>query len=63
MPTAELVINNYNSRSISVSSFFLAYSYHVYPVELDDREVPLQEAVSLIQKGEVIIRKLKDAYK
>jgi hypothetical protein len=48
MPLAELAINNYNTTSTSISLFFLTYGYHIYPVELDDVEVPVQERISLI---------------
>ena len=62
MPLAELAINNYDTTSTSVSLFFLTHSYYVHPVELDDAEVPVREKVSLIQRGEAIVRKLRDAY-
>ena len=62
MPLAELAINNHNTTSTSVSLFFLTHSYYVYLVELDDAEVPVREKVSLIQRGEAIVRKLRDAY-
>ena len=62
MPLAELAINSHDTTSTSVSLFFLTYSYYVYPVELDDAEVPVREKVSLIQRGEAIVRKLRDAY-
>jgi hypothetical protein len=62
MPLAELVINNHNTTSTSVSPFFLTHSYHIYPVELDNIEVPIRERISLIQRGEAIIQKLRDAY-
>ena len=48
MPLAELATNNHDTTSTSVSLFFLTYSYYVYPVELDDAEVPVREKVSLI---------------
>jgi hypothetical protein len=48
MPLAELVINNYDATSTSISLFFLTYSYHVYLVELDNIEVPIRERISLI---------------
>ena len=48
MPLAKLAINNYDTTSTSVSLFFLTYGYYVYPVELDDAEVPVREKVSLI---------------
>jgi hypothetical protein len=48
MPLAELVINNYDTASTSVSLFFLTHSYYIYPVELDDVEVPIRERISLI---------------
>jgi hypothetical protein len=48
IPLAELVINNYNTTSTSISPFFLTYSYYIYLVELDDIEVPIQERISLI---------------
>ncbi len=41
MPLAELVVNNYNSASTSISLFFLTYSYYVHLVELDNIEVPI----------------------
>ena len=61
MPLAELVVNNHDTTSTSVSLFFLTYSYYVYPVELDDVKVPVREKVSPIQRGEAIVRKLRDA--
>jgi hypothetical protein len=61
MPLAELVINNHDAASTSVSSFFLTYGYHIYLVELDDVEVPIWERISLIQRGEAIVQKLRDA--
>jgi hypothetical protein len=48
MPLAKLVINNHNTTSTSISLFFLTHSYYIYPVELDDVEVPIQERISLI---------------
>jgi hypothetical protein len=39
MPLVELVINNHDTTSTSISSFFLTYGYYVYLVELDDIEV------------------------
>ena len=48
MPLAELVVNNHDTTSTSVSPFFLTYSYYVYLVELDDVEVPVREKVSPI---------------
>ncbi len=41
MPLAELVVNNYNAMSTSISLFFLTYSYYVHLVELDDIKVPI----------------------
>jgi len=41
MPLAKLVINNYDTTSTSISLFFLTYSYYIYPVELDNIEVPI----------------------
>ena len=63
MPLAELVVNNHDTTSTSVSLFFLTYSYYVHLVELDDVEVPVREKVSPIQRGEAIVRKLRDAGK
>ena len=60
MPLAELAINNHDTTSTSISLFFLTHGYYVYPVELDDTEVPVRENVSLIQRGEAIVRKLRD---
>ena len=48
MPLAELAVNNYDTTSTSISLFFLTHGYHVYPVELDDIEVPIREKVSPI---------------
>jgi hypothetical protein len=48
MLLAELVINNYNTTSTSISLFFLTHSYYIYPVELDDIKVPIRERISLI---------------
>jgi hypothetical protein len=48
IPLAELVINNYDTTSTSISLFFLTYSYYVYLVELDDVEVLIRERISLI---------------
>jgi hypothetical protein len=48
MPLAELVINNHDTTSTSISLFFLTYSYYVYLVELDDVEVPIRERISPI---------------
>jgi hypothetical protein len=61
IPLAELVINNHDTTSTSISPFFLTHGYHVYPVELDDVEVPVQERISPIQRGEAIVQKLRDA--
>ena len=61
MPLVELVVNNYNTTSTSVSPFFLTHSYHVHLIELDDVKVPVRERVSPIQRGEAIVRKLRDA--
>ena len=60
MPLVELAINNHDTTSTGISLFFLIYGYYVYPVELDDTEVPVRENVSLIQRGEAIVRKLRD---
>ena len=48
MPLAELVVNNHDTTSTSVSLFFLTYSYYVHLVELDDVKVPVREKVSPI---------------
>jgi hypothetical protein len=48
IPLAELVINNYDAASTSISLFFLTYGYYVYLVELDDVEVLIRERISLI---------------
>lgn len=61
MPVAELALNNYDSGSIGVSPFFLTHEYHVLPVQLDDEESPVRQVASLIQRGEAIVRKLRDA--
>jgi len=61
MPLAELAINNHDAASTGVSPFFLTHGYHVHPVELDDVEVPVRERISPIQRGEAIVRKLRDA--
>ena len=61
MPLAELAVNNHDAASTGVSPFFLTHGYHVHPVELDDVEVPVREKVSPIQRGEAIVRKLRDA--
>jgi len=39
MPLIELVVNNYNIASISISLFFLTYSYYVYLIELNNVKV------------------------
>ncbi len=62
MPLAELAMNNHDAASTSISPFFLTHGYHVHLVELDDSEVPIREKASLIQRGEAIVRKLRDAY-
>ncbi len=41
MPLAELVVNNYNTTSTSISLFFLTYGYYVHLVELDNIKVPI----------------------
>ena len=61
MPIAELAINNHDSASTGVSPFFLTHGYHVLPIRLDDEEVPVRGTASPIQKGEAIVRKLRDA--
>jgi hypothetical protein len=61
MPLAELAVNNHDAASTGVSPFFLTHGYHVHPVELDDVGVPVRERVSPIQRGETIVRKLRDA--
>ena len=48
MPLAELVVNNHDTTSTSVSLFFLTHGYYVHLVELDDVEVPVREKVSPI---------------
>ena len=48
MPLAELVVNNHDTTSTSVSLFFLTHSYYVHLVELDDVKVPVREKVSPI---------------
>ena len=60
---AELAVNNHDTTSTGVSLFFLTHGYYVYLVELDDVEVPVREKVSPIQRGEAIVRKLRDAGK
>lgn len=61
MPVAELALNNHDSGSIGVSPFFLTHGYHVLPVQLDDEESPVRQVASPIQRGEAIVRKLRDA--
>ena len=48
MPLAELVVNNHDTTSTSVSLFFLTHSYYVHLVELDDVKVPVREKVGPI---------------
>ncbi len=61
IPIAELALNNHDSKSIGVSPFFLMHGYHVLPVQFDDEESPVRGATSPIQRGEAIVRKLRDA--
>ena len=39
MPLAELIINNHDVISISISLFFLIYNYYVYLIKLNNVKV------------------------
>ena len=63
LPLAELAINSRTPTSTGVSPFFLSHGYHLSPFSpTEDQETLAEEpARSQIQKGEAIVRTMKEA--
>ena len=61
MGLIELAINNYNSAFISISLFFIFYRYYINPIELNTRE-PISSTQTLKERGESVIRKLREVW-
>ena len=60
---AELTINNWNSVSIKVSSFFLSYKYYYISVKVLYKKFKLYSQKSSFQKMNSIIQRLKKTEK
>ena len=60
---AELTINNQNSVSIKVSSFFLSHKYYCISVKVLYEELKLYSQKSSLQKVNSIIQRLKETEK
>lgn len=63
LPLAELALNGRMSTSIGVSPFFLSHGYHLSPFSPTEDQDTLSEGPgrSPIQKGEAIVRTIKEA--
>ena len=53
----ELVINNYNSVSTEMNSFFLSHEYHMKSLQLFEKLRSVQSAKSSMQKADQIVQK------
>lgn len=60
LPATELALNGRESASTGVSPFFLSHGYHLEPLQLFEDPQPVRNPVSLIQKGEAIVAKIKE---
>jgi hypothetical protein len=56
-----LALNNQELSSTGISPFFLDHGYHLEVLDLADEPCQSDPAKSPLQKGEVIVSKMKDA--